>query len=79
MWQTLATFTRHCLTGADNQTYDIGRLLWVLAFMVGMGLAIASFITSRPFDLEHYGLGVGAVLAAGGWSLSMKARTEPKQ
>jgi hypothetical protein len=79
MWLTLSTFTRNCLTGADNQTYDIGRFLWAIAFVVGIGLVIASFITGRHFDLQQYGIGVGALLAGGGWSLALKAKTEPKQ
>jgi len=79
MWQSIATFTRHCLTGADNQTYDIGRVLWALAFLVGLSLVVASFLTGRAFDLQQYGIGVGALLTGGGVSLALKAKTEPKQ
>ena len=79
MWTTIATFMRQCLTGADNQTYDIGRFLWGIAFFVGIGLVIASFVTGRAFDLQQYGIGVGALLTGGGASLALKAKTEPKQ
>lgn len=77
MGKTILKFCKDCITGIDGQSYDIGRVLWVLAFMVGIGLEITSVWTRRYFDLQAYGLGVGALLVAGGAALQLKAKTEP--
>lgn len=73
----IKTFLQHILTGRDNLTYDLGRVLWALAFLVGIGLAIYSVITQKPFDLTNYGLGVSGLLIAGGAALKLKESTEP--
>lgn len=65
-------------TGKDNATADIGRVLWAISFVVGMGLVIFSTVTSKPFDFINYGVGVGGLLAAGAAALKLKETTEPK-
>lgn len=77
MWQVLSQFSRDILTGIDGESWDVGRVLWVLAFLVGIGLEIYSVLQKTPFDLQAYGLGVGGLLVAGGFSLKLKASTEP--
>lgn len=79
MKEKVLKFVKDCLTGIDGQSYDLGRALWVLAFLVGIGLEIASVWTRRYFDLQAYGLGVGALLVAGGAALNLKSKTEPTQ
>ena len=71
-------FLKHCFTGADNATYDIGRVLWALAFLIGLIMHVYMTLTSKPYDLQAYGLGIGAILLAGGAALKMKDSTEPK-
>lgn len=71
-------FLKHCFTGADNSTYDIGRVLWAIAFLVGMGLTIYGVFSAKPFDLQAFGIGVGALILAGGAALKLKESTEPK-
>ena len=71
-------FLKHCLTGADNSTYDIGRVLWALAFIIGMALNVYSIVAGKPFDLQNFGIGVGALLLAGGAAIKVKESTEPK-
>jgi hypothetical protein len=73
----LKMFLMHCLTGADNETADIGRVLWALSFLIGMGIELAAFYTGRAFDLQSYGIGVGALMAGSGGALMLKAKTEP--
>lgn len=74
---TKRKFVKDLLTGIDNETYDVGRLLWVLAFLVGMGLEIRGVLAREAFDLQQFGIGVGALLLAGGASLKIKQGTEP--
>ena len=71
-------FLKHCFTGADNTTYDIGRVLWALAFLIGMGLNVYSIVAGKSFDLQNFGVGVGALLLAGGAAIKIKESTEPK-
>ena len=71
-------FLKHCFTGADNTTYDIGRVLWALAFIIGMALNVYSIVAGKPFDLQNFGIGVGALLLAGGAAIKVKESTEPK-
>lgn len=71
-------FLKHCFTGADNQTYDIGRVLWALAFVIGLGMHVFMTLAGKPYDLQSFGLGVGALLLAGGAALKIKDTTEPK-
>lgn len=70
-------FVNDILTGIDGESYDLGRLLWVLAFLIGIGLEIYSVITGAKFDLQAYGVGVGALLVTGGAALGLKSSTEP--
>lgn len=73
----LKKFTKDSLTTANGVDYDLGRILWMLAFLVGVGLEIFCVITNRTFDLQQYGVGIGALLLAGGGALNLKAKTEP--
>jgi hypothetical protein len=68
---------QHMLAGADNQTTDLGRVLWALSFMVALGIEAYSVATGRPFDIQAHGIGVCALLASGGAALALKAKTEP--
>lgn len=70
-------FLKDLLTGIDGESFDIGRVLWALAFLVGLGLAVYCTVMGKPFDLQQYGIGVGALLLAGGGSLRLKSSTEP--
>lgn len=68
---------RHLFTGADNQTHDVGRYLWVagcIAFLVYSGFHA---IKNGQFDYVQFGTGYGALLAGGGGALAMKKSTEP--
>lgn len=66
------------LTGVDNQTYDVGRLLWVLGVLVYLGLSITALVKGQPWEPQSFGIGLGAVLAGGGAALGFKKATEPQ-
>ena len=70
-------FLKDILTGLDGESYDVGRVLLVVAFLVGLGLTVYCTIVQIPFNLEQYGIGIGSLLMGGGGALLLKARTEP--
>jgi len=73
----ICKFVKDLLTGIDGESYDIGRVLWALACLVGFGLEIHGVYANTPFDLQQYGIGVGALLGSGALSLKLKSTTEP--
>jgi preprotein translocase subunit SecG len=69
---------RQLLTGRDNTTHDVVRWLAVLSILVALGLAIYVVVwRGQPFDLQSYGVGIGAVFLAVGGALNLKKDTEP--
>ena len=77
MLSVLKKFIKDCLTGIDSESYDIGRVMWAIAFLVGIALEVFSVYAGHSFDLQQYGIGVGALLLAGGGALKLKSNTEP--
>lgn len=72
-------FLKDCLTGKDNQTYDVARLLWaisVLAFIIFEAIHVCHKL---EFDMIGYGEGLAATLASGAMSIKMKETTEPSK
>lgn len=66
------------LTGKDNVTHDVVRWLAVLSIVVGLGLAIyVVVVKGQPFDLQSFGLGIGAVFLSVGGALKLKEGSEP--
>lgn len=71
-------FYTQLLTGKDNATHDIARWLGTLAIFVGIALEIYSVIwLKKPFNLQEYGLGMGAVFTGLGAAIKLKENTEP--
>ncbi|WP_175795981.1 hypothetical protein [Burkholderia anthina] len=54
------------VTGDDNKTIEPAYFLGALAFLIGLGLEVYAVTEGKPFDLQSYGLGVGALLVAVG-------------
>ena len=54
------------ITGNDNITIEPAYLWWAVAIVIGLGLEVYSVITGAKFDLQSYGVGVGALLAGAG-------------
>jgi hypothetical protein len=75
----MLNFFRLALTGPDNQTWDIARVLWALGVFSYLGMAVWSVVgLHNPPDLMAFGGGFGVVLAAGGAGVAVKSHTEPK-
>lgn len=73
MWNLLKTVLKHCTTERDNQTFDLGRLLAALAVLVAIGLTIYTVAwRGDRWDMQSYGVGLGAVFLAVGGYISMK-------
>jgi len=69
---------KHMLTGKDNETYDLGKLLWALGVLVFLFLSVWAFIKGAVWDGVLFGTGFGVVLMAGAGSTKLKASTEPE-
>lgn len=66
------SWIKHCLTEADNETYDLGRVLAALAILVGLGLEVFSVVYGKHFDMQGYGVGLGAIFVSVGAYLGLK-------
>ena len=67
------------LTGADNQTHDVLRWVGLGGALTALGLQIyVVAVKSQPFDMQAFGIGLGALVASVGAALGMKKDTEPK-
>lgn len=74
----IATFIKHCLTGKDNATFDVARVLWTLgavSFVAYVGWIV---FHTGAFDAQNYGTGFGLIMGSGGGSVWAKAKTEPE-
>lgn len=71
------SFWRTVLSGKDNQSFDVGRILWV--FFSGALVAHESVAVhhGQPFDAIAFATACGALMAAGGAALGLKSHTEP--
>lgn len=66
-------------TGPDNTTGDLGRVLLAFAVMTALGLTVYSVVWKNGvWDVNQFGIGIGALLFGGGGMLLLKAKTEPQ-
>ena len=69
---------RQWFTGADNQSFELGRALWalgVLALIAYQGLALWG--KGQAFSPIEFGTGLAAILAAGGFGIAAKDKANP--
>lgn len=79
MLTPLKTLVSHCLTGIDGETYDPARVYLALAVAGFLAATLYAIYKGQAFDAQAYGIGFGALLAAGGLGVRLKSRTEPEQ
>lgn len=66
------------LTGADNTTFEIGRLLLVF-FSVALVLQdVIALLQGQAFDVAKSAMAYGGLLVAGCGAIRIKASTEPE-
>jgi hypothetical protein len=70
-------FLIHLLTGKDNQTFDIGRVTWLVGFLAIIGLAFYE-VMHTAVSLRELAEALGIVSGASGASVMMKKDTEPQ-
>lgn len=56
------------ITGDDNLTLEPSYAFSALAILIGLGLEVYSVVTGKPFDMQAYGIGAGALLTGLGMS-----------
>jgi hypothetical protein len=65
------------LTGIDNETFDNGRVLCLLSYVIYFVLALASFYMLHPWGAVDFAAGVGAMGVGFGVNLKLKEGSEP--
>jgi len=65
------------LTGKDNETYDLGRVSWLVGMIAVIGLA-AYEVMHSSVSLRELAESLGIVSAASGASVAMKQGAEPQ-
>ena len=68
---------KQLLTGKDNQTYDLGRVTWLLGFVAVIGLA-GYEVMHGSVNLRELAEALGIVSGASGASVMMKKDAEPQ-
>lgn len=64
---------RQLLTESDNVTHDLYRYLAIASILTGLGLQIYAIgWKGQPFDMQTFGIGVGALFAGVGVALGLK-------
>jgi hypothetical protein len=66
------------LTGIDNKTYDNGRVICFLSYLVYFFMAVYSTLKCHPWNPTDFCAGAGAMAVGFGINLKLKSDTEPK-
>lgn len=74
---SLRKFVVHMLTGKDNETFDISRVLLLLTGITFVGVSVFHVIATHTWDPVAYGAGAAGVLGGGAAGVAVKAKTEP--
>jgi len=72
----VSQFIKQLLTGKDNETYDIGRVTWLVSLIAVIALAFYE-VMNNSVSIRELAESLGIVSAAGGASVAMKGKTEP--
>lgn len=72
----MSDILKQLLTGKDCETYDIGRVTWLISLLAVIALAFYEVMHST-ISIRELAESLGIVSAAGGASVAMKSKTEP--
>lgn len=73
---SLQDVARQLMTESDNVTHDLYRYLALLAIATGLSLNVfAVGWKGQAFDMQAFGVGVGALFAGVGVALKLKPET----
>lgn len=73
----VARAIKDTITEADGESFDSVKVLGMALVIVFIGLSIASFVLSRPFDAMAYGTASGLVIGALGAAIRMTEKPNP--
>lgn len=76
----MSDVARHLLTESDNKTHSIYKHLVLVGMAVGIALEI--YVVgwkSQPFDIQSFGVGIGALFAGAGAALKMTPEAAPER
>lgn len=71
-------FVKDILTGIDKETYDNGRVLALLSFIVYFVLAFVDVLTDHTWSAVNFATGIATMAVGFGINLKLKSETEPK-
>jgi len=71
------TIIKQLLTGKDNETYDLGRVAWLIGLVAVIGVAAYEMIHGNV-SLRELAESIGIVSGASGVSIMAKKETEPQ-
>jgi hypothetical protein len=74
----MRNFFRLLLTGKDNQTYEIARVLMFSGFLSFVAFAAYDVFWAHHFDPVSYSAGLTGILFGGSGGVAVKANTEPE-
>ena len=69
---------KNIITGKDNKTVDIARLLWLVCTITVIGGWVWDIIHNNVIHIADFGQAVAVIAGAFGASLYMKKDTEPE-
>ena len=72
----MSDILKQLLTGKDCETYDIGRVTWLISLLAIIALAFYE-VMHTTISIRELAESLGIVSAASGASVAMKAKTEP--
>ena len=67
------------LTGIDNETYDNGRVLCLMSYLVYFTMALGSIVMNDPWPAMDFAGGIGTIAVGFGINLHLKKSTEPER
>lgn len=74
----MGNILRQLLTGVDGHTHDFMRYIGLGGALTAFGLQIYVVVfKNQPFDLQAFGIGMGALTASVGAAIALKKDTEP--
>ncbi len=73
----MGCFLKMLLTGRDNATYDVTRVLLFFGGMTFLVCTLADVAKGAAFEMDKFGYGFGALLGGGGAGIGVKGHTEP--
>lgn len=69
---------KHLITGADNQTVDVARVLWIVGVIAFLCFTGYEVYKSGHFNMSDFALAYSGLLTAGAAGVKIKESSEPR-